>query len=92
MIDPLTASLIATAVNVGVQAISNKLSGNKQKKAGNMRAKETKRETYATILNDALQRNAEHEAHRLSKGANLAKRRSKGLQDTTDVVRGAFNI
>lgn len=92
MVDPGTAMLIATAVATAAKGASDYFTGQKQKKAGKMRAKETKRETLANLMNDALQGSAELETHGLSTGARMAKKRTKNQQDTADLVRGAINI
>lgn len=88
MIDPATAMLIASAVSAAGSAIT----GNKTKKAAKLRAEEMKRETEAGLLQDTLSRGAELEGHRLSSRAHMGKRRARSMQDTADIVRGAFNI
>lgn len=92
VLDPVTAMLIASAVSAGAQGIGSAISGNKAKKAGAMRAKQMKRETRAGLLNDAQQRAAELEGHRLSSRAKSGRRSSESMQNTADLVRGAFNI
>lgn len=92
MVDPGTAMLIATAVAAAAKGAGDYFSGQKEKKAGKMRAKETKRETLANLMNDALQGSAELHTHGLSSRAKMGKRRAQSLQDTSDLVRGAFNI
>jgi len=92
MVDPGTALLIATAVSTAAKGAGDIFSGKKSKKAGKLRAKQSKRETRASFLNDALQRSAELEAHRLASRQKLGKRQAQSLQDTSDLVRGAFNI
>lgn len=90
--DPATAMLVATAVATAAKGASDFFSGQKQKKAGKMRAKETKRETLAGLMNDALQGSAELHTHGLKSRSHLGKRRAQSMQDTADLVRGAFNI
>lgn len=92
MVDPGTAMLIATAVATAAKGAGDYMSGQNAEKAAKLRAKETKRETQAGLFQDALQRSAELEAHRLSSRNKLGKRRSQSLQETADLVRGAFNI
>lgn len=92
MIDPGTAMLVAAAVSAAAQGAGQAISGSKAKKAGKLRAKEMKRETYGGLIQDALQRNAEMEAHRLSSRARVGKRSGQAMQETADLVRGAFNI
>lgn len=92
MVDPGTAMLIATAVATAAKAGGDALSNSNAKKAAARRAKETKRETEAGILNDALQRSAELSAHGLQSRGRLGKRKSQSVNDTADLVRGALRI
>ena len=92
VVDPGTALLVASAVSAGAKGAGDFLSGKKSEKAAKRRAKETKRETQAGLFQDALQRSAELEAHRLSSRQKLGKRKTQSLQDTADLVRGAFSI
>jgi hypothetical protein len=90
--DPGTAMLIATAVATAAKGASDFMGGQSEEKAAKRRAKEMKRETHAGLLQDALQRSAELESHRLGSRQKLGKRRTQSLQDTSDLLRGAFNI
>ena len=92
MIDPVTATLIATAVATAAKGAGDYFSGQKQKKIGKMRAKETKRETLAGLMNDAMQGSAELHTQGLKSRSHLGKRRAQSSQDTADIVRGALNI
>lgn len=92
MIDPGTAMLISTAIASGAQAAGNAVSGSNAKKEAKRRAKETKRETFASLLDDAMQRNAELTSHGLSSRGKLGKRKAQSMQDTSDLVREAFNV
>lgn len=92
MVDPATAMLIATAVSSAAKGIGSAISGNKAKKSAKMRTKQMKRETRAGMLQDAQQREAELEGHRLSSRAKSGKRSSESMQNTAELVRGAFNI
>jgi hypothetical protein len=92
MIDPGTAMLLASAVSSAASGAGEAISGRKAKKAGKLRAKEMNRETYGALIQDALQRNAELEAHGLSSRSRLGKRSGQSMQETADLVRGAFNI
>ncbi len=87
--DPATAALIATAVAAAAKGAGDYFSG---KNEGKRRVKETKRETRAGMLKDAMQRSAELEASRLQSKGNTAKRRATSSQDTADLVRGALKI
>jgi len=90
--DPITGTIIATAIASAIKAGSDAYGASKQKKMGKMRAKETKRETLSGLLNDAMGGSAELHGHGLSSNARLSKRKAQSLQDTSDLVRGAFNI
>jgi len=92
MVDPGTAMLIATAVATAAKGASDYMGGQNEQKAAKRRAKETKRETHAGLVQDALQRSAELEAHRLASRQKLGKRRTQSHQETSDLIRGAFNI
>jgi len=92
MIDPGTAMLIASAVSAAAAGAGQAISGSKAKKAAKLRSKEMKRETHAGLVNEALQRAAELETHKLSSRGKLAKRSTQSMQNTADLVRGAFNI
>ena len=92
MIDPGTAMLVATAVATAAKGAGDYFGGQSEKKAGKRRAKETKRETHANMLHDALQRSAELEAHRLASRQKMGKSRANKSQETADLVRGALNI
>lgn len=91
-IDPGTALLIATAISSAASLGGQALSSQSQKKASKLRAKETKRETKANLLNDQIQGGAELEAQRLAGRSRLGKRKAQSYQDTADLLRGAFNI
>lgn len=92
MVDPGTAMLIATAVATAAKGAGDFMSGQGAEQAAKRRAKEAKRETQAGLFQDALQRSAELEAHRLSSRNRLGKRKGQSMQDTADLVRGALSI
>jgi hypothetical protein len=92
MIDPGTASLIASAVSLAGQGVGGLLGSKKAKKTANLRSKEMKRETRAGLLQDAQQRASDLEQHRLESRSRSRKRSAQSMQDTADLVRGAFNI
>ena len=92
VVDPGTAALLATAVSTAAKGAGDYMSSEKSRKVGKYRAKETKRETFADLLNDALQRSAELEAQRLAGTQKLTKRRTQSLMDSSDLIRGALNI
>jgi len=90
--DPATGMIIAASIAAAAQGGMGALQGAQAKKLGKMKAKEMKRETYGTLLNDALQRNAEIEGQRLQSGMKLGKRRSQSLIDSASLLREAFGI
>jgi hypothetical protein len=90
--DPITGILIGKAIEEGVKGVNSYYQAKNEKKQGKKRAKQSKRETLAGLLNDALQGSAELHTHGLSSRARLGKRKAQSLQDTSDLVRGAFNI
>lgn len=90
--DPATALLVTTAVAAAAKGAGSYFGSQQEQKAAKRRAKETKRETHANMLNDALQRSAELEAHRLASRQKLGKSRANKSQETADLVRGALNI
>jgi hypothetical protein len=90
--DPATMTLIAQAVASAAQAGGQALTGRQADKASRRRAKETRRETEADVLDQAMQRSAELEAHNLGNRKRSGKRRAQSMQETSDLVRGALNI
>lgn len=92
MVDPGTAILIATAVATAAKGAGDYFSGKSQDKAAKRRAKETRRETEAGMFDEALQRSAELQAHRLKGRNKLGKRKTQSMQETSDLVRGALDI
>lgn len=92
MVDPGTAMLIATAVATAAKGAGDFFSGKKSEKAAKRRSKETRRETETGLVDSALQRSAELQAHKLASRQKLGKRKSQSMQETSDLVRGALNI
>ena len=92
MVDPGTAMLIATAVATAAKGAGDYMSGQNAGKAAKMRAKETRRETQAGLFNDALERSAQLQEQRLAGTRKLGKRRANSMQETADLLRGAFNV
>ena len=92
MVDPATAALIAMAVSTAAKGAGDYLSNESSKKSGKRKAKEYKRETQASLLNSALDRGAELEAHRLNSRQKIGKRKAQTFQNTADLVRGALEI
>ncbi len=92
MVDPATATFIATALATAAKGTGEHLSNKKSEKGSKKRAKETRRETQANLLNAAMQKGAELEAGHLESHKKLGKRKAQSFQDTSDLVRGALNI
>ena len=89
-LDPITGSVIVlTALAKGAQDYFHHKS---EKKRGERRAKETKRETHANLLQDQIHRRAEAVAHGEENRKKTAKRRADTMQETADLVRNAVNI
>jgi hypothetical protein len=84
--------IIAAGISAAATTAGNVVSGQNAKKAAKLRAKEMERETFADILDAALQSNAKIEAQRLKGIKQLAMRQGQSYQDTSDLVRGALNI
>ena len=80
------------AALLALAAVSGGISAMNSSKAAKLRAKETKRETYANLTNEAHNRSAEREKNHLSRKKNASKRKAQISQDSVDTVRGAFNI
>lgn len=90
--DPGTAMLIASAINAGIQGGGMAMKSAAEKKAAKRKAKEMKRETYAENLNQTLDRSAELKAHELGSRSKMGKKRAESFDETSDLVRRAFNI
>lgn len=92
MVDPGTAMLIATAVATAAKGAGDFMGNKAQEKQAKRRAKEAKRETQASLMDEALNRDAELVAHKYASRNRLGKSRAKASQDTAELVRGALNI
>ena len=92
MVAPAVIALMAAAVAAGAKYAGDAASARQQAKAAKKRAKETKRETYAGLLNEAAQRNAELQAQELHGRKKLGVRGGQSLQETSDLVRGALRL
>jgi hypothetical protein len=92
MVDPGTAILIASAIAASAKGAGDLYGSKSQEKQAKRRAKETKRETQASLLDEAMNRNAELQAHRMSSRNKLGKSKVRASQETSDLVRGALNI
>lgn len=90
--DPGTAMLVAAAVATAAKGAGDFFGSKSQEKAAKRKAKEAKRETHGSLLDEAMNRSAEMEAHRLASRNKLGKSRARASQDTADLVRGALNI
>ena len=92
MVDPGTAMIIAQAIASAAKAGGDFLGGKTQEKQAKRRARETERETHANLMDEALNRNAELEAHKLASRNRLSKSKARTSQETADLVRGALSI
>lgn len=92
MVDPGTAMLIATAVATAAKGAGDIMGNKAQQKAAKRRAKEAKRETQASLMDEALNRDAELESHKYSSRNKMGKSKARNSQETADLVRGALNI
>lgn len=90
--DPATAMLVAAAVAAAAKGAGDFFGNKSQEKQAKRRAKEAKRETHASLMDEAMNRSTELEGHRLSSRNKLGKSRTKASQNTADLVRGALNI
>ena len=82
--------LVATAIATAAKGAGDYMSGQNDKKAAKRRAKETKRETYANLFDEALGRGGELEGHRLQSRNRLGKRSTQSMLDSSDLIRGAL--
>lgn len=90
--DPGTAMLVATAIATAAKGAGDYMSGQNAEKAAKRRAKETKRETYANLFDEALGRSGELEGHRLQSRNRLGKRGTQSMLDSSDLIRGALGV
>lgn len=84
--------LIAAAITTGAQAVGTSMSNAKQKKASKLKSKELERETAGALLSDIYNRGTELEAHKMQGRRKLGQRKTKASEESTDLVRRAFNI
>lgn len=90
---PIGAAILgSTAIATGAAGAAGALSAQQQRESAARRAKEMKRETLAALIQEALQRDAEMEAQRLKGTSAMTKRKAHNLQETADLIRGAFGI
>ncbi len=92
MIDPVSGMIIASAISAAAQGVGSASANASAKRSAARKAKEAKRETYANLFSDSMQRNAELEGQRMQSGAKLGKRKSQGMTDTAAMLREAFSI
>ena len=90
VIDPITMSIIASALMGVGKGVGGALEGRRAKKMGKLKAKEQKRQTYADLLNQNLQGQAEIQGQGLDSSRQLGAARTRGLMDTASTVREAF--
>jgi len=92
MVAPMVLAALAAAVSAAAQGGTSYFGKKQQERNTKRKTKEMKRETYASLLNDAMQRNAELEGHRLSSRAKLGKASSNNSANSSSLLREAFNI
>lgn len=92
MVAPMALAAIAAAISAAAQGGTAYFGKKQQERNTKRKTKEMKRETYASLLNDAMQRNAELEGHRLSSRAKLGKASSNNSVNSSALLREAFNI
>lgn len=80
------AGIVTSAAKLAGDAIGSK----KKKKLSKKIAKESKRQTYAELLNSVLQNQAELQGQNLDSSRRLGAARTRGLMDTAATMRGAF--
>ncbi len=90
--DPGSAMLIAAAISSAAQGAGTAMGASKQKKADKAASKEMRRGTYADLINEARDRQAEVEGMRYNSRYKLGKQRNQALMDTAATVREAFGI
>lgn len=90
--DPATGMIIAATIASAAQGGMGALNSAQQRRAASRRAKETKRETYANMLNDALQRSSEIEGQSMQSSSRLGRRQAQNMMDTATILREAFGI
>lgn len=90
--DPGTAMLIATAVATAAKGAGDFFGSKSAEKQAKRRAKEAKRETHASLMDEALNRGTELEAHKYASRNKLAKSKARSSNDTAELIRGALNI
>lgn len=90
--DPGTAAIVASTLSALAGGAVSGLGSAQKKKAAKFRSREMKRETYADLLNEALQRNAELHTHEASQRMRKGKASTENMMNTASILREAFNI
>lgn len=88
--EPMTAMIIASAIAAAAQGGAGYYAGQKAKEAGKLKATEMKRQTYADLLNTALQNQAELQGQGLDSSKRMGGARTRGLMETAANVRDSF--
>lgn len=92
VVNPGTAILIAAGISAAAKAGSDYFGNAKEKKASKRRARETERETKASMIQDALERSSDLQAHKMASRQKTGKAKSRTSQETADLVRGALKV
>lgn len=87
VIDPATLAILTA-----IKAAQAGYGAYKEAKMSKKRAKQAEKETYGDLFSSALDRSADEQRERLSSSARRSRRRTKGSQDTSDLLRGALGL
>jgi hypothetical protein len=96
MVLPVAALVAATIAAEGSRQIGGHFARKKAQKREDekteIRNKESRRETKSNALNQHLERKNDLEQTYSDKKAKNAKKKARGMQDVSDMVREALNI
>lgn len=79
--EPATMALMASAAKGGSDAFQSYLDSKAKKKIAKMQAQESRRKTFADMLNQALERSFRAQEGGRERGVDLAKARAAALQN-----------
>lgn len=83
---------VLLAIQAAAEGGKKYLEGQASASANKRKNKQKRRETEAELFDEALDRARRLEAQRLKSGSRMSKSRAESLQDTADLLRGAFSI
>lgn len=90
--DPATIAIISSALAAAAEGAGAYYGQKNIAEAAKRRGRETERETQAGLFNEAYNRSSDLQAHNMNSRNRLNRRRAQSMQDTADLVRGAFGI